>query len=54
MDKSKPLTLEINKNLWKEFKDRVHRGTSLNDAVVLLIHKFVHEDKYEIDLRNAK
>lgn len=39
--KIKPLTLEIDENLWKKFKDRVPRTVTLNEAVVELIEKEV-------------
>ena len=47
----KPLTLRIDKSLWNKFKERVHRDTSLNDAIIRLISTFVYEDKYIIDMR---
>ena len=33
----RPLTLEIEKELWEKFKEKVPRTKSLNDAVVELI-----------------
>ncbi len=44
----KPITIDIDKNLWESFKNRVNRNTKLNDALVLLIKDFVEEDEYEI------
>jgi len=54
MEKIRPLTLDIDKRIWEKFKDLVHRGTSLNDAVCLLIHDFVEKENKIIDLRKAK
>ena len=51
-EKKKVLALEIDKDLWEKFKDRIHRNTKLNDAVVRLISTFVYEDKFEINLKN--
>ena len=39
----KPITIEINKELWERFKEKVHRTIKLNDAVVELIKKEVEE-----------
>jgi len=37
----KPLTLEIDKKTWEEFKEKVPRSLTLNQAVVLLIEQEV-------------
>lgn len=50
----KPLTIEIEEDLWEKFKKRVARGTKLNDAVVRLISTFVYENKFNIDLNIEK
>jgi hypothetical protein len=39
MEKIKPLTLEIEKELWDKFKEFIPRTTTLNEAVVDLIKK---------------
>lgn len=39
----KPITLEINRNLWEKFKDRVPRSTRLNDKIVELIKQFLYK-----------
>jgi len=43
-NKIKPLTLEIDKNLWEKFKEKIPRTKTLNDAVVDLIKKEVSKD----------
>jgi len=40
-NKIKPLTLEINKDVWQEFKSFTPRTITLNDKVVELIKTFV-------------
>jgi len=35
----KPITLEIEKELWIKFKSKVTRDKTLNEAIVLLIKK---------------
>lgn len=37
----KPITIEIEKELWEQFKEKVPRTIKLNDAVVELIKKEV-------------
>ena len=39
----KPLTLEIEEKLWEEFKIKIPRTITLNDAVVNLIEKEVNK-----------
>ena len=39
--KIKPITLEIEKEVWEEFKERVPRSITLNDKVVELIKQFI-------------
>lgn len=39
----KPITLEINSELWNKFKDYTPRTIKLNDAVVALIKKEVDD-----------
>lgn len=41
MEKIKPITLEIDKDLWNKFKEIVPRTITLNDAIVELIEKEV-------------
>lgn len=36
-NKIKPITLEIEKEMWDEFKNEIPRTISLNQAIVLLI-----------------
>jgi len=38
----KPITLEIDKDLWKRFKELIPRTEKLNDAVIKLIEKEVN------------
>ena len=40
-EKIKPLTLEIDSELWNKFKEQTPRTITLNDAVVQLIKKEV-------------
>jgi len=35
----KPITLEIEEDLWAKFKDLIPRSITLNDAIVNLIEK---------------
>ena len=37
----KPITLEIDQNLWDKFKDKVPRSITLNNAIVTLIEKYL-------------
>lgn len=37
----KPITIEIEKELWDKFKDAIPRTITLNDAIVELIEKEV-------------
>lgn len=39
----KPITLEIEKDLWDRFKDAIPRTKTLNDAIVELIEKEVNK-----------
>lgn len=41
MVKIKPITLEIDDDIWNEFKIKIPRNITLNDAVVNLIKKEV-------------
>ena len=43
MEKIKPLTLEIEKEVWEEFKERIPRTITLNDKVVELIKQFLYK-----------
>ena len=45
MAKLKPLTLEIDKELWEDFKRIIPRTITLNEAVVQLIKKEVEKKK---------
>lgn len=45
MAKIKPLMLEIEKELWNEFKSYVRKDKTLNDAVVELIRREVGKEK---------
>ena len=38
-----PITLEINKEDWEEFKKRVPRTITLNDKLVELIKNFLYK-----------
>ena len=39
MEKIKPITLEIEKELWDKFKTKVPRTITLNEAIINLIKK---------------
>ena len=41
MEKIKPITLEIEKKVWEEFKSRIPRNITLNEKVVELIKNFL-------------
>ena len=41
MEKIKPITLEIEKEIWNKFKEKTPRTITLNDAIVELIKKEV-------------
>ena len=41
----RPITLDVDKDLWKKFKGKVSRAISLNDAIVNLIKKYVGKKK---------
>ena len=41
MEKIKPLTLEIEKEIWDRFKEITPRTKTLNDAVVDLIKNYL-------------
>lgn len=43
-NKIKPLTLEIDLELWEKFKEKIPRAKTLNDAVVELIKKEVDKN----------
>lgn len=43
MEKIKPLTIEIDKEVWDQFKERVPRTITLNDKVVELIKQFLYK-----------
>ena len=38
-NKIKPITLKIDKDLWKKFKEKVPRTKTLNEAIIELIKK---------------
>jgi hypothetical protein len=40
----KPITVEINKELWEKFKSTVNRDKTLNQALIELINKEVNGD----------
>jgi len=42
--KIKPITLEIEKELWEKFKKSVPRTERLNDAIVRLIKKDLKDE----------
>jgi hypothetical protein len=42
--KIKPLTIEIEKDLWEEFKTIIPRIISLNEAIVNLIREKVEKE----------
>ena len=44
MEKIKPLTLEIELNLWNKFKVMTPRTITLNEAVIKLIEKEVKKN----------
>ena len=44
-EKIKPLTLEIDRELWEDFKKITPRIITLNDAVIMLIKKEVEKRK---------
>lgn len=43
----KPITLEIEENLWIKFKESIPRTVTLNDAVITLIRKSVKKGYYK-------
>ena len=48
MEKVRPLTLDIDKDLWEKFKENTPRSITLNDAVVELIKNYlivIHKEK---------
>ena len=45
MVKIKPLTLEVEENVWKKFKELTPRTITLNDAVIDLILKKIKKEK---------
>ena len=48
------LNLKIDINVWEKFKRMVDRDTSLNDAVVMLIHAFVNKGTHTLDSSTMK
>lgn len=42
--KIKPITLEIEKDIWEKFKERIPRSITLNDKVVELIKQFLQKN----------
>lgn len=46
IQKIKPITLEIDEDLWIEFKNRVPRTITLNDAIIKLIEMEIKEGEY--------
>lgn len=42
-EKIKPITLEIDKEKWDKFKERIPRTKTLNDAIVELIDRFLYK-----------
>lgn len=45
--KIKPITLEIDKDVWEKFKKVFPRTISLNDALVFIIEKAIRESGEE-------
>ena len=43
-DKIKPLLLVIERDIWKQFKSKVPKELSLNNAVVYLIEEFNNKE----------
>jgi len=43
-DNIKPLTIEINREVWYKFKELIPRTITLNNAVVALIINKIKED----------
>jgi len=39
----KPITLEIDEEIWNKFKDNVPRRKTLNQALVELIKQFIYK-----------
>lgn len=44
MSDIKPITLEIDEDLWIKFKEKIPRTITLNDAIVELIKKEVSKN----------
>ena len=44
-NKIKPITLEVDKDLWDKFKVMIPRTVTLNEAIVALIEKKVNDEK---------
>lgn len=43
----KPITLEIEKEIWEEFKNEIPRTISLNQSIVLLIKQhLIKKEKF--------
>jgi hypothetical protein len=38
----KPITLNIEETVWNDFKDKIPRRKTLNEAIVEIIKKFVY------------
>lgn len=43
-NKSRAITLQINKDTWKEFKYKTPRTHTLNDKIVELIERYIKEN----------
>jgi hypothetical protein len=39
----KPITLEIDEEIWNKFKDKTPRSKTLNDALVELIKQYIYK-----------
>ena len=39
--------------IWEKFKKKVKKGRGLNDVLILLIYKFVNQDKYDLGELNG-
>ncbi len=42
-EKIKPLTLEVDKKVWEEFKERVPRSITLSQKIEELIKQFLYK-----------
>ena len=43
VDKIKPITIQIDKEIWEKFKQRVPRSQTLNEALVELIKMKIYK-----------